>query len=135
MKTFALTFIVLALSFLTGCSGGGGAGTDTAEVIAKDMIANMKEMGAIMNSITDEASAKAAVPKIDAVRAKMRGCRDRAQKAPKLSGAEEQKFNAQMESGMQEAMAVLGPARARLMTQPELMAIIEPALQGMEDDL
>jgi len=118
------------VSFLTGCSGG-----DTPEKLGQDMVANMKEMGAILTSITDEASAKAAVPKIEAVRAKMRGCRDRAEKLPKPDAATEEKLGAAMQAGMMEAMTSIGAAQARLASQPELLAIIEPAMQNMDDDL
>jgi hypothetical protein len=99
------------------------------------MVANLKEMGAILTSITDEASAKAAVPKIDAVRAKMRSCRDRAKKMPMPDPATEKEFNESMQAGMMEAMTSIGTAQARLANQPELLAIIEPAMQNMDDDL
>jgi len=129
MRKTAFAMIVLAVFLLTGCSG------DTPEKLGQDMVANMKEMGAILTSITDEASAKAAVPKIDAVRSKMRGCRDRAKKMPMPDAASEAKFNESMQTGMMEAMTAIGTAQARLANQPELLAIIEPAMQGMENDL
>ena len=62
MRKPAFMIVVLALTFLAGCGG------DTAEDVSKDMVANMKEMGTILTGITDEASAKAAVSKIEAVR-------------------------------------------------------------------
>lgn len=119
----------MALSFLVGCGG------DTAESVSKEMIANLKEMATIMSGITDEASAKAAVPKIEAVRVKMRDAGKRAQNVPKIDSATEKKISDAMEAAAMEAMKTIGAAQERLMARPELMAIIEPALQNMEDDL
>ena len=130
MKNAAFGIIVLVAFILTGCGGA-----ETADSIAKDMVANMKEMGAILASVTDEASAKAAVPKIEAVRAKMRDCAKRAKAAPKIDAATEAKLNETMQAGMTEAMTSLGAAQQRLAGQPELMAILAPAMQGMENDL
>lgn len=121
--------LVMATAFLTGCGG------ETAQDVAKDMVANMKEMGTILASVTDEASAKAAIPKIDAVRAKMRDCAKRAKAVPKVDAAEEATLNQTMQAGMMEAMGTIASAQERLMGQPELMAIIQPALEGMENDL
>lgn len=124
------SLVIMVALLASGCSGG-----DTAESVAKDMVANMKEMGSILTSVTDEASAKAALPKIDAVRAKMRDCATRAKAAPKIDGATEAKINEMMQAGMTEAMGSIVAAQQRLAGQPELMAILQPALEGMENDL
>ena len=130
MKTMML-MLVLAFSFASGCSGDG----DTAQRVFGDMAANMKEMSAIMTSVTDEASAKAAVPKIDAVRAKMRDCARRARAVPRPDAATEQTLNDAMQAVQREVMPAIATAKERLAAQPDLMAIIAPALQGMENDL
>ena len=127
-----LAMSVLAVSVLTSCGSGGG---DTAESISKEIVANMKEMGTILSGITDEASAKAAVPKIEAVRAKMRDAAKRAKTVPKIDAATEQRIAETNQKDMAEAMQTIGAARERLMAQPELVAIIEPAMQNMENDL
>jgi hypothetical protein len=134
MRTIAFAIIVLAISLLTACGGGGGAG-DTAESVSRDMVANMKEMGVILTGITDEASAKAAVPRIEAVRAKMRDAGQRAKNVPKVDAATEKKIEESMRPGMMEAMTSIAAAQERLAGQPELLAIIQPAMQNMEDDL
>ena len=67
MKTMTL-MLVLLLSLVGACGKSDG---DTAEKVFADMTANMQELSTILTGVTDEASAKAAVPKIDAVRAKM----------------------------------------------------------------
>lgn len=130
MKTMML-MLVMALSFVSGCSGDG----DTAERVFGDMAANMKEMSAILTSVTDEASAKAAVPKIDAVRTKMRDCARRARAVPRPDAATEQRLNEAAQAVQREVMPTIAAAKERLAAQPDLMAIVAPALQGMENDL
>jgi hypothetical protein len=125
-----LALVLLVMFSLTGCSGG-----DTAESVSREIVANMKEMGAILNGITDEASAKAAVPKIEALRAKMRDAGQRAKKVPKIDSATEQKIGESMQAGVMEAMASIVAAQEKLSARPELLAIIEPAMKNMEDDL
>ncbi len=129
MKTMLLIF-VLIISLLGGCGG-----SDSAEKLFGDMTANMREMSAIMASVTDEASAKAAVPKIAAVRARMRACAKRAKVVPRPDAATEQRLNETMQSVQTEVMPTIAAAQERLAAHPELMAIVGPALQGMENDL
>lgn len=130
MRKSAIALMVLMAVALTGCGGG-----DTAESVAKDMLTNLKEMGAILTSVTDEASAEAAVPKIEALRASMRDCAARAKKVPKIDAAQEAKIDQMMQAGMMEAMQSIGTAQERLASKPELMAIIQPAMEGMDSDL
>ncbi|RZA20041.1 MAG: hypothetical protein EOP93_07090 [Lysobacteraceae bacterium] len=126
-----LLMLVLVLSLLGGCSGGG----DTAEKVFGDMAANLREMSSILASVTDEASATAAVPRIEAVRARMRDCASRARTVRMPDAATEQRLNASSQAVMAEVMPTIAAAQARLAAQPELMAILAPALQGMENDL
>lgn len=131
MKTLML-MLALALSLVGGCARGDG---DTAEKVFADMTANMQEMSAILASVSDEASATAAVPRIDAVRGKMRDCARRARSVPRPDAATEQKINAAAEAMQRDVMPGLLATRQRLEARPELMAILAPALQGMENDL
>jgi hypothetical protein len=131
MKPMML-LLVLLISLLGGCGGGGG---DTAEKVFGDMAANLREMSSILAGVTDEPSAKAALPRIAAVRVKMRDCARRAKTVPRPDAATEQKLNATSQAVMAEVMPTIAAAQARLAARPELMAIIGPALQGMENDL
>jgi hypothetical protein len=133
VATMKSMMLVLALVLsLAGCSRGGG---DSAEKVFADMTANMQEMSAILASVTDEASAKAAVPRIDAVRAKMRDCARRAKAVPRPDAAAERRLDAAAMAVQRDIMPAVLAARQRLQAQPELMAILAPALQGMENDL
>lgn len=130
MKKLLLMF-VLVFSLLGGCGGSG----DTAEKVFADMSANLREMSAILTSVTDEASAKAAVPKIEAVRTKMRDCAKRAKTVRMPDAATEKRLNESMLAVTAEVMPSMAASQARLAAHPELMAIIGPALEGMENDL
>lgn len=131
MRKTAFAIVVLAMTFLSGCSGGG----DTAESVSKEIAANMKEMGVILNGITDEASAKAAVPKIEALRVKMREAGKRAKSVPKIDAATEKRIGEANQKAMAEAIESIAASQQKLMAHPELIAIIEPAMQNMEGDL
>jgi hypothetical protein len=129
MRLLTLGFILLLASLLSGCGG------DTAEAVSRDITANMKEMAAILTSITDQASAKAAIPRIDAVRAKMQECGRRAKEVPPIDAATEQRITQINEKDMNEARQAIAAAHQRLLNQPDLLAIIQPSLEGMENDL
>ena len=130
MKPMMLMFLLL-ISLLSACSGGG----DTAENVFGDMAVNLREMSAILAGVTDEASAKAALPRIETVRVKMRDCAKRAKLVPRPDAATEQRLNETSQAVMAEVMPNIAAAQTRLAARPELMAIIGPALQGMENDL
>ena len=70
-----------------------------------------------------------------AVRATMRGCVRRARSLPTPHAATERKLDAAAEAMQREVMPGLLATRQRLEARPELMAILAPALQGMENDL
>ena len=98
----------IALLLMTGCKGEV---TDTPGTISKEIIGNINALAAVFNSVTDEASAKAAVPKINDLRANMRGVAARAKAMPKLSKAEMDKFDAQAAKEMPAVMETIGKAR------------------------
>lgn len=131
MKKTILLVCILLVSLLGGCGSGG----DTAENVFADMAGNLREMSAILAGVTDEDSARAAVPRIEAVRVKMRDCASRAKRVPRPDAATEQRLEETSRAVMAEVMPTIAAAQARLAAQPELMAIIGPALQGMEHDL
>lgn len=132
MRTISISILAITLAAIamTGCDE-----PDTAESISKEIVANMKELGVILSGITDEASARSAVPRIEAVRVKMRDCGQRAKRVPKIDAATEQKIAQATQKDMTEAIGMIGAAQERLMAKPDLMKIIEPAMQNMDGDL
>jgi hypothetical protein len=130
MKLFLM--LLLATCVASGCSD---TGSDASDRLFADMSANLREMSAILTSVTDEASAHAAVPRIEAVREKMRDCARRARELPRPDPATEQRQNEAMQALMAEVMPQIASAQARLAERPELLAILAPAMAGMENDL
>ena len=132
MRRLLTTMLVLALVLVGGCRDSGG---DTGDKLFADMSANMREMAGILTAVTDEASAHAAVPKIAAVREKMRDCARRARELPRPDPETEKRQHEEMQVVMAEVRPAIGAAHARFAEKPELMAILAPALEGMENDL
>ncbi len=132
MRAMKMFVLVLALCLLGACNRGS---SDESDRLFADMSANMREMSAILTGVTDEASAHAAIPRIEAVRESMRDCARRARDMPRPDAATEERQNAAMQELMAEVMPEIASAQARLAERPELMAILAPALQGMENDL
>ena len=132
MRTMKMFVLVLALFLVGGCAENG---SDAGDKLFADMSANLRELADILTSVTDEASATAAVPRIEAVREKMRDCARRARDMPRPDAATEARQNEAMQALMAEVMPKIASAQARLAERPELMAILAPALQGMENDL
>src|SRR5688572_20595637 len=81
-RAFVPFLAVLAL-VLSGC------GEPTAESVTEDMLGKMKEMVTVLKGITDEASAKAAKPKLEQIKKDMDGLEAQAQKVEKETSAEE----------------------------------------------
>ena len=132
MKKLMMVWLVMVLALAAGCTS---AGSDESDKLFADMSANLRELADILTSVTDEASATAAVPRIEAVREKMRDCARRARDMPRPDAATEARQNEAMQALMAEVMPKIASAQARLADRPELMAILAPALQGMENDL
>lgn len=126
-----MSILLLATTLVAACSSG----SDSAERVFADMGANMREMAAILTSVSDEASAKAALPRIAAVREKMRDCARRAKAVPRVDASEERRLNATAQALQRDVMPTIVQAQQRLAAQPQLMDILAPALQGMENDL
>lgn len=141
MKKSIILSVLFLAALLVGCGDGGAPVVvkDTPETISMEIVGNMKAMSEIFNTITDEASAKAAVPKIEAVRKNMRGVAARAKALPKMSDAEVKAFDAKMTTEMEGVMKTLMPARMKLQEvmdkNPEVLKILEPALTGMDQDM
>lgn len=142
--------MVAGIALLAGCGGGDtpakDAATkdapakdatpvtpkvDTPETIKADIMANMKTMTAIMEGITDETSAKAAIPKIQEVRANMRAVAARARKV-KATDAE-----MKMQPTKEEMAIVqkLQESQQKVAGKQGLMEILAPALEGIENDM
>ncbi|KFN49193.1 hypothetical protein P873_12110 [Arenimonas composti TR7-09 = DSM 18010] len=124
--------LLLALGLLGACGGGNN---DAADQLFADMSENMRELAGILTGVTDEASARAAVPRIEAVREKMRDCARRARELPRPDAETEARQNAEMQALMEEVVPQIAAAQARIAQDPAILAILAPAMAGMENDL
>ena len=129
MKKITSRIILLAAVVLVGCGGG-----DTPQSLSKEMMGNLNIMADILEGIHDEASAKTAVPKIDAVRASMRDIAKRS-KGVKTDAATDKAISESMAKEMPAAQHRIAAAMGKLVGKPEVMAILQPAMTGMENDL
>jgi hypothetical protein len=109
MHTKPLLVIVgLVLMLCAGCG-------DSPDSVMQDALSCAKEMGTVMQSVKDEASAQAAAPKLKAIGARMQDIEKR-QKALKLSKEEETALQAKYKPQMEEIAKGLVPDMMRVMT-------------------
>jgi hypothetical protein len=132
MRTMRMFLLLLALGLLGACAGGSN---DAADQLFADMSENMRELSRILTSVTDEDSARAAVPRIEAVREKMRDCARRARELPRPDAETEARQNAEVQALMEEVVPQIAAAQARIAQDPAILAILAPAMAGMENDL
>ena len=123
-----VTCAVLTIFFLaSGCS------KPTHESVQKDRIGKINELTAILKSITDEASANAAVPKIKAVGEEMKALNQKADALPKLSPDEQKTLAQKQEREALDAQSGMTKEIARLMMNPALIKPISDAMKDLAD--
>ena len=130
MKTCAVFMTALALLSLAGCGTGGAQ--PTHDSLTQESLNLMKEMTALVKSVTDEASAKAAEPKFEALGKKAQEIKDAMEKlgppSPEVQKELETKYMAQMQAAGQE----MSQAMMRLTASPELMQQVSQAMQKLQ---
>jgi hypothetical protein len=103
--------LMLACMGLAFCAGCG----DSPDSVMQDALSCAKEMGTVMQSVKDEASAQAAAPKLKAIGGRMQDIEKR-QKALNLSKEEETALQAKYKPQMEEIAKGLLPDMMRVMT-------------------
>jgi hypothetical protein len=117
----------LPLALLAGLLAGCGAG-DTHDQIMADQLAGIKELNVILEGVTDEASAKAAAPQVDAWVGRMKGLKQRSEALAPPSPEEERVLKEKYEPQMKELMASFGPNMMRIAFNPSLAAHLQKSL-------
>jgi len=115
---------LLAISILVVCPGCGG---DSHESLAADSVKTMKELVATLDSIKDEASAKAAKPKLVSLSQQMNKINERQAKLPTPTEADVKA----MESKYGKEMAELQPKMVAAMMRIQF----DPAIQKELSDI
>jgi hypothetical protein len=123
MKKITAGWIGAALLLVSAGCG------DSRDAVMADSIAAMKEMGTIMKGITDEASAMAAEPKVDALVKKMEQIARRGQALATPTKEQVEALTNKYRSDMQEAMTSMMPEVMRMMTNPKLATYYQSLMQ------
>lgn len=118
MRMLASSLLVLAFLF-PACSGKSGQ-----EKVANEMITTMESLNTTLASVKDEASAKAAAPKLEQIAKQMEELKKKSEGMPQPEGAPkdpelDKRLKAAMQKMMQEMM--------RIGTDPKL----EPAMKAL----
>jgi len=100
------------------------------EKAMSNMIDKVKEITAVMKGITDQASAKAAAPKLKTLGEELKALGEQAQKMKQPSPEEEKKLKEKYEKDLMAAMTDLQKETMRVM--PFAAAEIGAAMQGIK---
>ena len=123
-NTLASTLLAVSI-MLIGCGG------DSYESMASDSVSYYEEMASILEGVSDVESAKAAVPKLEAVGQKMADLKKRAdalgKPTPEQNKALEEKFTKEMSTAMDKMMA----ASMKLADKPEVQKILEEPMKKL----
>jgi len=123
----ALVGSALAFALSTSCGA-----PDTHESVTTEAIGCMTELAALLDGVTDKASALAAKPNLEALTAKMK---DLAARTESL-GEPDAETKQQLEQRFQEAMAdtSLMQSLMRLATVPEALEVLDDVMQQLNSD-
>ena len=92
-----ILLIILPLLLIVGCA------TDTHESLMKDMISTFDEIAEIMEAVTDDPSADAAISKLKKISKKMRDVKTRTEELGDLDEATQKDLAEKYESQMKKA--------------------------------
>jgi hypothetical protein len=123
MRQIGLVSLAVLMLALVGCDS-----KPTHESLAQEAIGKMNEMAGVLEGVTDEASAKAAKPKLQAIDASMKELKAKEEKLGKLSADEEKRLKEKYEPQMEEAMKKLIAQFGRLATDPKLASVLDEAM-------
>jgi hypothetical protein len=94
----------------------------------KEAIDKMKEVATILEGVTDESSAQAAKPKLQAVSAEMKAIKVKADKLGKPTPDEDKRLREKYEPQVKELMPKLMSQMMRIGMDPKLAPIIKDAM-------
>jgi hypothetical protein len=127
-RVFGLSLVLLALSTGSSCGAGGPDNT------TKEIIAAMNQMASIMQTIRDESSARAALPKL-ATAADHAGELRRQLDSYNLSSADKKRLQAKFQKDSDEARTRMTLASLQAMKKapkkrPQIIAVLKRAIKG-----
>jgi len=119
----------VALKPLTAAEAGGRA---RHVALINDMIAAMNSLTTELKSVKDEATSKAAAPKVQAAGAQLQALKNQADKLPPLGNGEDQRLQEEFSKPLTEAMTAFTTEAMRVAAKPELLT---PELKGAFESL
>jgi peptidoglycan hydrolase CwlO-like protein len=121
-RTLAVACIAVTIVSI-GCDS-----KPTHDSLAKDMIGKMKEMVEVLKGVKDEASAKAAKPKLEGLKKEVDALKAEADKMPKPSAEDEKKLNEKYEPELEKLMGELAGEMIRIGSDPKLASELGNAM-------
>ena len=121
VKSIAL---VLGALVLVGCG-------DSHEAAMNDMIASMEKLNTILDGVQDEASAKAAKPKIEALSKQMDALGQRMEKLGEPSEAQQKELTAKFGKKMEKLGPKMIGNMMRISMNPQFAEHLQEAMKGM----
>ena len=125
MRTWP-TASTLAVTFLLSACGGS-----KHEAAADESITLMEQIGTTLESVKDEAGAKAAATKLDSTVTRMAALKKEMKALGEPAGKEGDAMKAKYQVRMQAAMTKMTTQMGRVMADPKLSAILQPVMQKM----
>ena len=117
--------LVVAVLMIGGCGG-----PDTHEKVMQDSLNMMKKMISIVESVDDEASAKAAVTKINALESQAKAIQARMEKLGEPTPEQDKALEAKFKSQFEEFMPKMIGVAMKVAQYPEL----QKAMDGVSMD-
>jgi hypothetical protein len=127
LRPLMMTAAVLSLALiLTGCK-------DDHDSLMKKTVDKMNELASTLESVNDEASSKAAAPKIKAIAADLQELKKKADALPKPSAEEEKRLKDKYKKSLSEAGQKVFGQMGKFMTNPKLSTPeLREALKSMQ---
>ncbi len=126
MKRF---FSPVAMSLLFLLVAGCSPAAPTHQALFDQMMASMDEMGTILSGITDEASAIAAKPKMEALAKTLSSIRDQGKALGEPAAELKAQFEKKMAEKQAEMTAKMTTFAMNAAKDPKILQVIEPIMR------
>ena len=127
-KMTYLAAAIMMAALLAGCG-------DTHDSVMGDSVTEMKAFATVLESIKDEATAKEAAPKLEAIGARMKDLKARMDKLGKPSEADEKAMMTKYQKEIEEVQGKMMGAAFKLMANPEAAKHIEKAMNDIKGSM
>jgi hypothetical protein len=124
-QIFAWVLILITFIGVSGCKS-------KHEAAISDRLSYVKKLTAVLQGVKDEASAKAAVPKIEAIAKDMKALMEDMEKMGEPSKEEMEKLTKKYKSDAEKAGLDLMKEMARISTDPKLAAVLGGAMKNLK---